>query len=261
MKTRSSRIIKTAIIIAIAVVFFLTINHVPWIQNFTGMLTNGGDLFKKAVTSPFRASKFQKELESTQADQRQLIQENAQLLELREENTKLRKELNFYERTRYPIITARVIGRVKENNILFLILNRGKNDNIRIGQPVVVDGVLAGKITKVRDSTSVVVPLTAPTIKTAATFAGNEKTNGIVEGEFNVNLVMRFIPKDIEIGHGATVVTSGLEEHIPSGLIIGTIEYLKSNLEELFQTAYLNAPVRLEEIRIVSVITAWSALE
>ena len=256
MKTRSSRVIKTVLIVALAIIFFLIISRTALMQNFTSGLVAGGSWFKKIVTTPFATAQLRKELESLRAEENQLVQENARLLELREENEKLRKELNFYESTRYPVATVRVIGRVRENNVLFLVLNGGTADQIKIGQPVVVDGVLVGKIVKVQESSSVMIPLTATTTKTAATFAGSEKTSGIIEGELNLNLKMDLIPKDVEVSNGATVITSGLEEYIPRGLVIGTVEYVESNLEDLFQVAYLNAPMRSEEIRIASVITA-----
>jgi len=70
----------------------------------------------------------------------------------------------------------------------------------------------------------------------------------------NASLVLRLIPKDISVQNGMRVITSGLEAQIPRGLWIGTIERVVTNQEDLFQTAYLNAPLRLEDIAIVSII-------
>ncbi|OGL68890.1 hypothetical protein A3B21_03645 [Candidatus Uhrbacteria bacterium RIFCSPLOWO2_01_FULL_47_24] len=213
-----------------------------------------GSTFQHAFALPFRASKLEKENELLRAKNVGLVREDINLHELQRENAALRAELNFFENEKYPLAVARIIGRTQEGGNTFLILNRGKNAGIEIGAPVIANGIIIGKIIKSDSAISIAAPLTTSGMKTAATFAGSEKTAGIIEGELNASLVLRLIPKDISVQNGMRVITSGLEAQIPRGLWIGTIERVVTNQEDLFQTAYLNAPLRLEDIAIVSII-------
>lgn len=222
----------------------------------TRVLFSLGARLKTATITPFQTFELREEVLDLHAQVRKLTQENARLLELREENLKLRQELAFFESERYPLVVARVVGRIRENNTDFFILNHARNADIEVGVPVLSDGILIGKVIKVRGATSIAVPIVAAKLKTAATFAGIEKTGGIVEGELNVTPVLRLIPKDIAVHTDMPVITSGLEPRIPRGLLIGTVEYIKSDPQELFQVAYLKAPMRFEDVSIVSIVIA-----
>lgn len=210
--------------------------------------------FQHALALPFRASELEKENERLREKNSNLVQENINLHEFQRENTALRAELNFFENEKYPLVVSRIVGRTQEGGNTFLILNRGKDAGIEIGAPVIANGIIIGKIIKSDSAISIAAPLVTSGMKTAATFAGNDKTAGIIEGELNVSLVLRLIPKDISVQNGMRVITSGLETQILRGLWIGTIERVETNPGDLFQTAYLSAPLRLEDIAMVSII-------
>lgn len=215
-----------------------------------------GQNLKAILTAPFRVTRTAAELETLRAQVRQLTSENARRAELESENSELRRELNFFERTQLPYTVARIINRVKEGGAEFFVLNRGADDNVQFGAPIAVDGAIIGKVVKVSDAISIAAPLWTSSMKTAATFAGSEKTAGIVEGELNVNLRMSLIPKDAELHEGMVVITSGLEAGIPRGFVIGLVARITSSQEELFQTAYLTPPAGANEATIVSIIRA-----
>ena len=217
--------------------------------------SNWGGKAMEVIRLPWRAATLKREVEELRAQIRTLTAERIEAAELRKENEELKNELAFFEKEKYPVTIARVVARVKENGSTFLIVNRGDDNNIEVGMPVVVEGALSGKIVKVNRSTSVVAPLTAFGIKTAATFPGKPATAGIVEGELNVNLLMRFIPKDVAVTADLIVITSGLEERIPRGLTIGLIAKVESNPQDLFQTAYVRPVVKADEIALVSIIS------
>lgn len=203
----------------------------------------------------WNASKLSMETENLKSQVRALTSENARLQELEQENLALRKTLQFTEKEKYPIVVARVIARISESGTPFLLINRGREQGIVLDAPVLADGVLVGKIVKVQANSSYVIPLIATGIKTAATFAGSSKTNGVVEGELNASLMMRLIPKDVAVMQGMNVITSGLEARIPAGLLIGTVERAEANPQELFQTAALKLLISLDEVKLISVIT------
>lgn len=217
--------------------------------------SNWGARIVRLVTLPRRAAELEQQIAALRGQVQTLTAKQVEVAELRKENAELKKELAFFEKEKYPFTIARVIARTKENGSVFFVVNRGSESNIEVGMPVVSDGVLVGKIIKVNRYTSIVAPLTAAGIKTAATFPGNSATAGIVEGELNVNLVMRFIPKDVTVTSDSSVITSGLEERIPRGLMLGLIAKGESNPQDLFQTAYIRPIVKADEIALVSIIS------
>lgn len=217
--------------------------------------SNWASQIVRLIKLPLRAAELERETQALRHEVRTLMETRVEVAELRKENSELKKELAFFEKKKYPLVIARVIARMKENGSTFLIVNRGSESAIEVGMPVVFDGVLVGKIVKVNLSASVVAPLTAASIKTAVAFPGSAATAGIVEGELNVNLIMRYIPRDVVVTADSSVITSGLEERIPRGLMIGPIVKVESNPQDLFQTAYLRPIIKAEEIALVSIIS------
>ncbi len=194
------------------------------------------------------------QLLSQEQEIQRLLATQVQYQELATENAALRRALNFYEQEQHPLAPARIVGQLREGGVIFFLLNRGTDDGIRIDTAVVDGTTLLGKIVKVSARSSVVAPLTAPRVRTAAGFAGTEKTAGVVEGVHNLTLVMRLIPKDIAVNPDKPVITTGLEGGIPRGLLIGTVERVELDEQGLFQTAYINPSRQMSDSVIVSVV-------
>lgn len=242
--------IGAAVILLGLIVFGARLVHIP-----LGGIFRAQNRLKTLGSTIWNAPDLAREVENSKSQVRQLTSENARFQELEQENLALRKILQFTEKEKYPIVVARVIARLNESGTPFLLINRGREQGIVLDVPVLTDGVLIGKIVKVQDHSSYVIPLIATGVKTAATFAGNAKTSGVVEGELNASLIMRLIPKDVAVTQGLNVITSGLEARIPAGLLIGTVERIEANPQELFQTAALKLLISIEEISLVSVLT------
>lgn len=218
--------------------------------------TRTSNFLTKTFGAPFLVERQTHEIETLATQIRILTQQNSQLLELQTENSALRRTLNFYEEQKFPYLVSRIIGRVEEGNNVFFLLNRGSKDGAARGQPIVYDGVLIGKIVKTQPTISIVAPLTSARMKTAAAFAGGEKTAGIIAGELNVGLTMALIPNDIALKEGMRVITSGLENSIPRGLVIGEVAHFESNSNTLFQTAAIKPAATISSGAVVSIITA-----
>jgi len=70
--------------------------------------------------------------------------------------------------------------------------------------------------------------------------------------ELTVNL--DFVPQNQAIEIFDVIITSGLEAEIPKGLIIGEVQDIKNEPNNLFKTAIINPAIDLNKINIVSVI-------
>ena len=184
-----------------------------------------------------------------------ILKENIDLKIFRIENEVLKKELNFLETYKFKSLTGRIIVKNFPEPSSIVILNKGEKEGIRPGWPVIYkEGILVGKIYKTYKKTSEVLLLNSAYSKVAGTLSGERKTLGLVQGEYKLGLKMIYIPKDTKLKKGDLIVTSGIEDNIPQGLIIGKIEKIKSKEEEPFQEAILTPYVSYDEINIVNIL-------
>lgn len=127
-------------------------------------------------------------------------------------------------------ILADVIGFSTKGGSAEWIINRGADDEIEVGLPVVGLRGLAGIVREVHERTAVVQSLTDP--KSAVGVAAMETRNrGILFGRGS-DAPLEFIPEseDQPIVPGTVLITSGLENSVyPKGLIVGTIQGRRSN--------------------------------
>lgn len=201
--------------------------------------------------------------------QKSLIQENKQLrdqllilekqrslyLTEKEENDFFRQQLNFVRQVNYDYTLARVVGETADRTQSALILDQGARAGVRLGLAVVTEeGVLIGKITKVSPNQAWALLVNDDLSKVAVKIQNPAHTLGVLEGEFGLGLKMRLIPRTETVSEGDTVVTSGLEATVPSGLMIGRISAVQNEQEELFQEAVVKSAVDLNRITLVNII-------
>jgi len=88
----------------------------------------------------------------------------------------------------------------------------------------------------------------------AATIYGEDKTNGIIQGELGLTTKMKFIPLLKKIKIDDLVVTSGLEANIPKGLVVGKVSVVNKENNGIWQEAIVTPLDSIEYLSVVSVI-------
>lgn len=187
-----------------------------------------------------------------------LIMENSRLKSTEDENKILREYLLFKQKSNLSFVLANIISRQNinfENSGGNIIINKGERDDLKIGMAVIGgEGVIIGKVINIKDDDAEVCLITGSDCKLAATMQNKDKTVGLVSGEFGLTVKMEFIPQTEEINNGDIVITSGLEENIPRGLVIGRVSEVKKKNNELWQSAIIEPLVDADNLAIVSVI-------
>lgn len=185
-----------------------------------------------------------------------LTLKTSQLEIYEQENKELVKLIDFLDRNiEYRTVTARVIGQSPDYSEHVFIINRGDKDGLAAGYPVIAEeGIIIGKIISTKRNQSRVMLLTDGHSKTAASILNQDRTIGLVEGQYGLSLKMDLIPQNEEVKKDDLVITSGLEEYIPKGLLIGNVDHLTTQPNDVFQSALLNLLVDYNKINIVSVI-------
>lgn len=181
----------------------------------------------------------------------------AQIIELQQENSELEvlSALLDFARTHSDneYITAAVIGRDISPFLHYVIINRGSDDGLRRGMPVVSSQGLVGRVAAVTADGARVQLITDPdtAINVRIQPSGAE---GLLQGSITGDLTIEAIAQDAKINNGDLVLTSGLGGNYPPDMLIGQISGVRQRPVELFQTASVEPVVDFSQLEIVLVI-------
>jgi len=199
---------------------------------------------------------LQRENQELKDEINKLTVENNYVKTLLEENKIIDPQVTALQERNYSYVLSRVISRGVDPTFKTMVINRGLEDGIQENMPVITDqAVIIGKIAEVENSLSHVMLLNDVRSKTASQIQNESSSQGIITGEFGLNLKMELIPKEDQINNGQTVITSGLENSVPKGLVVGEIKSVKKQSGDFFQTAYVKPLIDYDQTQIVSVIT------
>lgn len=185
----------------------------------------------------------------------QLLLERAQTEAVLEENRQLKALLYFQEQTDYNLKVGRVITRDSSFSDKFIVINVGSKDGIKEGFAAVADeGIVIGKVIKVGEKNSFVRLLIDRNSAIAASLGVYQATQGVVNGRMGLSLEMNLIPQDVILKPEMIVKTSGLDDFIPAGLVIGLVSTVDESTNELFQKAVIKPAVDYDSLDIVAVV-------
>lgn len=170
------------------------------------------------------------------------------------ENELLREQLGVPQKKIFETISAEVIGRTYTDAGRWISLDRGSSDGVQVQMPVVVgEGVLIGRIDEVSLTSSRVMLLTHPE---SVLNAQDEDTHtqGVIRGAYGLGLVFDRVPQTDSLSVGDRISTSGLGGGMPSALLIGTVEEVRTTPDHLFQQGTIKPIFPFESIRFVRII-------
>lgn len=149
---------------------------------------------------------------------------------------------------------AAVIGRDPSPFLHYIIINRGSNDDIRRGMPVVTNQGLVGRVDSVIADASRVQLITDPASSINVNLQ-NAATDAVLMGSVTGDVSLDMISQDATVEPGDLILTSGLGGGYPADLIIGQVVTLRRLEFELFQQATVQPAVDFTRLQIVLVIT------
>lgn len=155
-------------------------------------------------------------------DVRQLALANSNLMQAQEENSRLRRLLDFSVALPYQTLGARVIGRTPNFLSNTLFLDRGSADGVQADLPVVSDTGVVGRTMLVTRNNCQVQLLTNADASIGV-MVERTRAPGVVRGTENLLLDMNYVSNTEEVNVGDTLITSGLDGIYPKGLPIGKI--------------------------------------
>ncbi len=181
----------------------------------------------------------------------------SQIIELQQQNSELQvlSALLDFARTHSEneYITAAVIGRDISPFLHYVIINRGSDDGLRRGMPIVSSQGLVGRVAAVTADGARVQLINDPdtAINVRIQPSGAE---GFLQGSITGDITVEAIPQDANIQTGDLVLTSGLGGNFPPDMLIGQVSGVRQRPVELFQTATVEPVVDFSQLEIVLVI-------
>lgn len=203
--------------------------------------------------------KFKKESVVLKNENLKLIYEVSELKEIERENEVLRRQLDFSEDmclngSCFQWEIGKIIGKDPSNYGKYVVIDLGARNGMKENQAVVVSGgILVGKIVEVFDNFSKVMLITSSD-SSINSITQTTRANGIVKGKYATGIKLEMINQNEELITGDLIITSGLENGIPKGLIIGKISNVEESANEVFKAASLDLFVnfnRIEEVFII----------
>ena len=155
---------------------------------------------------------------------------------------------------------ASVIGRDPSPFLHYIIINRGSNEGITRGMPVVTNEGLVGRVDAVIADAARVQLITDP-ISSVNVHLKNANTDAVLNGSVTGDVSLDLISQDATVEAGDLILTSGLGGGFPADLIVGQVVNVRKLPAELFQQATVQPAVDFGRLQIVLVITNFRAID
>jgi len=155
---------------------------------------------------------------------------------------------------------AAVIGRDPSPFLHYVMIDRGSNDGIRRGMPVVTEKGLVGRVDAVIGGAARVQLITDPNSVVAVRLQ-DSKTDSVLTGSISGDLNMQMIAQDTGVQPDDVVFTSGLGGAFPPDLLVGQVSSVHQRESDLFQQATVQPVVDFSQLEIVLIIVNYQPVD
>jgi rod shape-determining protein MreC len=180
-------------------------------------------------------------------------EENLQLREALVASGRLQRIAEMRDEFEIPMLPAELVGVDVSAWFRSALVDRGREDGVRSGMPVISDNGLVGLVTATSNSASKIMLL----IDRQAAIDGvvqRSRARGIVRGARQDSLSFEFTSREGDLEVGDLVITSGLGGVYPKGLRIGRVTAVSPSDSMMLQTAEVRPAVdfgRLEQVFVM----------
>ena len=181
------------------------------------------------------------------------------------EYEKLKKQVEAYEKflgvkEEHPDFTfasGTVIGRDSADMFDSFQLNCGSAHGVSVGDPVISGEYLIGLVREVSPISCVVISVTDPKLSAAA-FEIRTGEDGYTKSTAKLGteglLKLSGLSRDTKVAQGGIVCTSGVGGVFPRGLIIGKVQSIEKEAEDVSYYALIKPEIEISEVQEAFVI-------
>jgi|UniRef100_A0A7C4PKI0 rod shape-determining protein MreC len=188
----------------------------------------------------------------------------SQVVELQQQlkDTELLYELLRFARSRSEdtYVAAAVIGRDPSPFLHYVIIDKGSDDGLRRGMPVVTAQGLVGRIDAVIANAARVQLINDAGSAVNVKLASGE-TEAMLTGSLTGDISLEMVPQDVTLKPGDVILTSALGGIYPENILVGQVVSVRRMETELFQTASVQPAVNFSTLRAVLVVTDFNPVD
>ena len=188
--------------------------------------------------------------------QRRIHDINAELILYKEgylEAQRLRRHLALQDEYDHQMIAARVIGREQAAISKTILINKGSLHGLKIGMPVLTPPGLIGRLTDVSWHSSRVLLLTDER-SNVDVLLQRTRVQGILRGAGPRGCTIKYVSKMQDVKEGDMVISSGMSNVFPKGLLIGVVHSVDRGEVGLFINIRVTPFVDLSKLEEVLVL-------
>lgn len=194
------------------------------------------------------------------AENERLRAMEARMKELERENKQLTEQANFAVKfPQYKTIPARVIGRDPASREKFLLVNRGADEGVQFGMPVVSSDLLVGVVTEVYPRRAKIRLIIDEKVTLGVQLQQEPRTPGILYGNWQQGmkggaLVVKHVDRNAVVAPNAAIITSGLTGCVPEGYLVGAAANVRRNDQSDSQEFDVVPLVKFDELESVTIV-------
>ena len=273
-KKKNARYIILGIVLIIAILLGITVKDVKENNKLNFMekvIKDSGIMVVRVVAFPFdvvkdkvhehnEKNKIYKKYKNIQDKVSKTNLYIAEIRELQDEVSALKEQLKLDgTMSEYTYIHANVISRNVNSWYNTLIIDKGSKKGIKKGQAVVVNQGLIGKVIKVSNFSSTVKLLTTDELSNKISVKvklHNKSVYGLLsyyDDKCKCYLIEGISDSD-EISENSEVVTTGLSESFPSGILIGNVTKVVMDEYNLTKVVQVKPSADFDDLTVVSVL-------
>ncbi len=213
------------------------------------------DLFHGVANYFSSAAALREENAALKAKQLRAAPELLQLEALQEENNQLRRLLDAQERLPRKSVFAEIVYAARDPFSRKVVIDKGSQNGILPGQPVIDDVGVIGQVTRVYLLMSEVTLLSDKNQAIPLQVLRNGLRAVAYGGAEGGMLDLRFMAANADIKNGDTLVTSGIDGTYPPGLPVATVARIERDAAYAFARITLAPTAGTDRYRQVLVLS------
>ena len=226
---------------------------VSFISPFQKMVTGSIRFVRDIWNHYFFLSSTARENEQLRKALKQSIEDNFKCSETELSNQRLRKFINFQKTKTGQVIAAEVIGKDPSPWFHAVIIDKGEDDGIIQGLPVVNSEGIIGQVMAATSSYAKVLLMTDRN-SAVDSLVQRSRARGITKGTSGDQCLLQYVLRKNDVRVGDTVISSGLDSVYPKGLRIGHVSRIIRRNAGIFQDVEVTPYVDFEKLEEVLVV-------
>lgn len=175
------------------------------------------------------------------------------LKEVEKENQRLKELLEFGKEIPRKKVLAQVVSWDSSNEFKVLRINKGSNHGLERLSPVITRTGLVGYVFRLTPNYADVLTILDQNNRVDSLVV-DTRTHGIVEGDSGFKCILKYVSRTEKLEVGQVIVTAGLGEVYPKGIIVGKISKIDKENFGITQLIEVEPTVdfhKLEEVVVL----------